>query len=114
MEFEDGTLSGAAFKRRRVDDSDSGAPVSVAGALAPAALYAQLDKQMTSSRKRRSNTGYVNVTALDAIVGLAASGYFTPKAKKRKQVAPPQTALGFISVPQCPPTKRGKRGYRYY
>jgi hypothetical protein len=84
------------------------------GSMAPSALYSQLDKQMMGikSTKRRSKSGVYNVRALDAIVGLAASGYFNPSPKKRKRVVPTQTALGFINVPSCAPTKSKRK--RYY
>jgi len=84
------------------------------GSISPSALYSQMDKQMLGikSTKRRSKSGTYNVRALDAIVGLAASGYFTAQPKKRKRPVLTQTALGFINVPHCAPTKSKRT--RYY
>ena len=81
--------------------------------MSASALYSQMDRQMLGikSTKRRSKSGQFNVRALDAIVGLAASGYFSP-TKKRKLPMPTQTALGFINVPHCAPTKSKRK--RYY
>lgn len=81
------------------------------GSISPSALYSQMDRQMMGIKgtKRRSKSGQFNVRALDAIVGLAASGYFSPQAKKRKRPVPTQTALGFINVPSCPPFKKRVR-----
>lgn len=75
--------------------------ISRRDSIAPSALYSQLDKQMLGikTRKRRSKSGVFNVRALDAIVGLAASGFFNASSKKRKRELPTQTALGFINVP---------------
>jgi hypothetical protein len=82
--------------------------------MAPSALYSQMDREMLGlkSYKRRSKSGTYNVRALDAIVGLAASGYFNPKPKKRKSSYPTTTALGFVNVPTCAPTKSKRK--RYY
>jgi hypothetical protein len=73
-----------------------------------------MDRQMQGiqSTKRRSKSGVYNVRALDAIVGLAASGFFTSESKKRKAPLATQTALGFINVPVCAPTKSKKT--RFY
>jgi len=83
------------------------------GSIAPSALYSQIDRQMLGikSTKRRSKSGVYNVRALDAIVGLAASGYFNPPGRKRKAPVPTQTALGFINVPHCAPTKSKRKRY---
>jgi len=111
MDAEDTSIGRDNSKRRRVD-SGSGIDIPVSAvALGPAAVYSHIDRQMVGvkSYKRRSSSGRYNVRALEAIVGLAASGFFTPSTKKRKFVPPAQTALGFINVPGCPTKGKRKR-----
>ena len=88
--------------------------IPISDDIAPSAIYSQIDRQMQGiqSTKRRSKSGTYNVRALDAIVGLAASGYFNPKFRKRKIAPPMTTALGFVNVPYCAPTKSKRK--RYY
>ena len=95
-------------------DSLNASMISRRSSMAPSALYSQMDRQMLGlkSYKRRSKSGTYNVRALDAIVGLAASGYFNSKSRKRKIPAPTTTALGFVNVPTCAPKKSKRK--RYY
>ena len=117
VDAEDIPLPGSewdAVDMSGVTDAPSTRRGSIApSALSPSALYSQMDRQMLGIKgtKRRSKSGQYNVRALDAIVGLAASGYFT-QTRKRKQPVPTQTALGFINVPHCAPTKSKRK--RYY
>ncbi len=101
-------FSHAPGKRARYETFDlpsSSSDVGIADSVvSPMAVYSALDKKTRG--KRRSPSGYVNVTALNAIVGLAASGFFTPGKKRKRAEAPPQTALGFINVPTCKTLKR--------